>query len=120
MLGGKERLMSDNQKIMDEQQEMMKQFVKTFPGVLTVEDVMRLALRLHKQVDDASDEIERLRKINFSVAEHNSTENANQLRIVRAVEAERDRWRTVAKMMIAQVDPESPAWAEYWKVLRGG
>jgi len=25
----------------------------------------------------------------------------------------------VAKMMIAQVDPESPAWAEYWKVQRG-
>ena len=32
---------------------------------------------------------------------------------------ERDTWRTLAKMMIAQVDPESPAWAEYWKVQRG-
>jgi hypothetical protein len=32
---------------------------------------------------------------------------------------ERDTWRTLAKMMIAQIDPESPAWAEYWKVQRG-
>ena len=32
---------------------------------------------------------------------------------------ERDKWRVLAKMMIAQVDPESPAWAEYWKVQRG-
>ena len=32
---------------------------------------------------------------------------------------ERDTWRNLAKMMIAQVDPESPAWAEYWKVQRG-
>lgn len=32
---------------------------------------------------------------------------------------ERDKWRALAKMMIAQIDPESPAWAEYWKVQRG-
>lgn len=44
-----------------EQKDLVATFTETFPGVVMVEDAMKLALRLHKQVDDASSEIERLR-----------------------------------------------------------
>ena len=53
-------------------------------------------------------------------ASYNMLSDINKLgKALMEMERERDRWRTVAKMMIAQVDPESPAWAEYWKVQRG-
>lgn len=44
-----------------EQKNLVATFTETFPGVVMVEDAMRLALRLHKQVNDASSEIESLR-----------------------------------------------------------
>jgi hypothetical protein len=44
-------------------------------------------------VNEAADEIERLRIIIENMAERNQKQNSEQLRIVRALEADRDRWR---------------------------
>jgi hypothetical protein len=45
---------------------------------------------------EAADEIERLQIIIDNMAERNQKQNAEQLRIVRAVEADRDKWRDAA------------------------
>jgi hypothetical protein len=45
---------------------------------------------------EAADEIERLQIIIDNMAERNQKQNAEQLRIVRAVEADRDKWRDMA------------------------
>lgn len=47
----------------------------------------------HNLFDEAADEIERLRIIIENMAERNQKQNSEQLRIVRALEADRDRWR---------------------------
>lgn len=41
--------------------DLLTEYTEKFVGVITIEDAMRLTLRLNKQVDDASAEIERLR-----------------------------------------------------------
>ena len=43
--------------------------------------------------EQAADEIERLRIIIDNMAERNQKQNAEHLRIVRAVEEDRDKWR---------------------------
>jgi len=45
---------------------------------------------------EAADEIERLQIIIDNMAERNQKQNAEQLKIVRAVEADRDKWRDMA------------------------
>lgn len=45
---------------------------------------------------EAADEIERLQIIIDNMAERNQKQNAEQLRIVRAVEADRDKWQDAA------------------------
>lgn len=55
---------------------------------------------LHEQ---AADEIERLRTIIDNMAERNQKQNAEQLRIVRAVEADRNRWRDLANRLGAHL-----------------
>lgn len=52
----------------------------------------------------AADEIERLRLTLHEVASHHSTQNAEQLRIVRAVEADRDHWRSIAELAVDNAD----------------
>jgi hypothetical protein len=52
---------------------------------------------------DAADEIERLQIIIDNMAERNQKQNAEQLRIVRAVEADRDRWKSVADELYKHV-----------------
>ena len=45
---------------------------------------------------EAADEIERLQIIIDNMAERNQKQNAEQLRIVRDIEANRDKWRDMA------------------------
>lgn len=46
---------------------------------------------------EAADEIERLQIIVENMADRNQKQNSEQLRIVRALEKNRDRWRKFAK-----------------------
>ena len=82
---------------------------------------------MSKEIDDILNSIPTLGSIRERLSyfackteagELNTTLN-NAMLYVEKLEKELSSWRTVAKMMIAQVDPESPAWAEYWKVQRG-
>lgn len=60
---------------------------------LRVATVADTADSLYQLMTDAADEIERLRITIDNMAERNQKQNAEQLRIVRAVEADRDKWR---------------------------
>jgi len=60
-MGVKTKLEKKGQLVNDDQRDLIDVFRETFAGVMTVEDTMRLTLRLYKQVNDASDEIETLR-----------------------------------------------------------
>jgi len=60
-MGVETKLEKREQLVNDDQRDLIDVFRETFAGVMTVEDTMRLTLRLHKQINDASDEIERLR-----------------------------------------------------------
>ena len=60
---------------------------------LRVATVADTAESLYQLMTDAADEIERLQIIIDNMAERNQKQNAEQLRIVRAVEADRDKWR---------------------------
>lgn len=64
---------------------------------LRVATVADTAESLYQLMTDAADEIERLQIIIDNMAERNQKQNAEQLRIVRAVEADRDKWRNTAK-----------------------
>jgi hypothetical protein len=60
---------------------------------LRVATVADSAESLYQLMTDAADEIERLRIIIDNMAERNQKQNAEHLRIVRAVEEDRDKWR---------------------------
>ena len=78
-------------------------FLNTIPSLLSVRS--RLAVfasnteagELNTLLNDAYQEMGRLQIIIDSMAERNQKQNAEQLRIVRAVEADRDKWRNIAK-----------------------
>jgi hypothetical protein len=53
-------------------------------------------VRIPTIYEEAADEIERLRIIIDNMAERNQKQNAEQLRIVRDIEANRDKWRDMA------------------------
>jgi hypothetical protein len=77
-------------------------FLNTIPSMISVRS--RLAVfasnteagELNTLLNDAYQEIERLQIIIDDMAERNQKQNAEQLRIVRAVEADRDKWRGIA------------------------
>jgi len=77
-------------------------FLNTIPSIMSVRS--RLAVfasnteagELNTLLNDAYQEIERLQTIINNMAERNQKQNAEQLRIVRAVEADRDKWRDMA------------------------
>jgi len=77
-------------------------FLNTIPSIMSVRS--RLAVfasnteagELNTLLNDAYQEIERLQIIIDNMAERNQKQNAEQLRIVRAVEADRDKWRGIA------------------------
>jgi hypothetical protein len=60
---------------------------------LRVATVADTADSLYQLMTDAADEIERLRIIIDNMAERSQKQNAEHLRIVRALEADRDKWR---------------------------
>jgi hypothetical protein len=60
---------------------------------LRVATVADTADSLYQLMTDAADEIERLRITIDNMAERNQKQNAEHLRIVRALEADRDKWR---------------------------
>ncbi|ANH49472.1 hypothetical protein uvFWCGRAMDCOMC449_052 [Freshwater phage uvFW-CGR-AMD-COM-C449] len=78
-------------------------FLNTIPSLLSVRS--RLAVfasnteagELNTLLNDAYQEMGRLQIIIDNMAERNQKQNAEQLRIVRAVEADRDKWRNIAK-----------------------
>lgn len=78
-------------------------FLNTIPSLMSVRS--RLAVfasnteagELNTLLNDAYQEIGRLQIIIDNMAERNQKQNAEQLRIVRAVEADRDKWRNIAK-----------------------
>lgn len=82
--------------------DLLIEYTEKFVGVITIEDAMRLTLRLNKQVDDASAEIERLR-------------------------TERDRWSVVAErlydIMLAHETASDDEWNqglhECWLLMTG-
>lgn len=55
-------------------------------------------------IDDLMGERERLQTTLDSMAERNQKQNAEQLRIVRAVEADRDRWRSIAERAMENLE----------------
>lgn len=78
-------------------------FLNTIPSLMSVRS--RLAVfasnteagELNTLLNDAYQEMGRLQIIIDNIAERNQKQNAEQLRIVRAVEADRDKWRNIAK-----------------------
>ena len=60
---------------------------------LRVATVADTAESLYQLMTDAADEIERLQITIDNMAERNQKQNAEHLRIVRALEADRDKWR---------------------------
>lgn len=78
-------------------------FLGTIPSLMSVRS--RLAVfasntevgELNTLLNDAYQEMGRLQIIIDSMAERNQKQNAEQLRIVRAVEADRDKWRDTEK-----------------------
>lgn len=78
-------------------------FLNTIPSLMSIRS--RLAVfasnteagELNTLLNDAYQEMERLQIIIDNMAERNQKQNAEQLRIVRAVEADRDKWRNIAK-----------------------
>lgn len=78
-------------------------FLNTIPSLMSVRS--RLAVfasnteagELNTLLNDAYQEMGRLQIIIDNMAERNQKQNAEQLRIVRAVEADRDKWRNIAK-----------------------
>ena len=77
-------------------------FLNTIPSIMSVRS--RLAVfasnieagELNTLLNDAYQEMERLQIIVDNMAERNQKQNAEQLRIVRAVEVDRDKWRNIA------------------------
>jgi len=63
-------------------------------------------------MDEAADEIERLRALLDNALERENKDNLRQLQIVRKVEADRDRWMKAAKALIRECghDSHCPAW----------
>lgn len=57
-----------------------------------------------EEITQAIDEIERLRLTLHELSSHHSSQNAEQLRIVHAVEADRDHWRNIAEQAVAQLE----------------
>lgn len=78
-------------------------FLGTIPSLMSVRS--RLAVfasnteagELNTLLNDAYQEMGRLQIIIDNMAERNQKQNAEQLRIVRAVEADRDKWRDTEK-----------------------
>ena len=53
---------------------------------------------------EAADEIERLRAILNNMSERNQQQNTQQFKVIRALEADRDQWRTTAQQAMDNTD----------------
>jgi len=85
--------------------DLLTEYREKFLGVITIEDAMRLTLRLKKQVDDASAEIERLRgELKRQSLQANIMRNVamvpygDSAGVIEELMADRDRWVEIAQL----------------------